>query len=47
MNVKTAKKPQKRIDISYVSRFKMQAYGNDNLYPQNLRAITQSSGTAE
>lgn len=47
MNVKTAKKPQKRIDISYVSRFKMQAYGNDNLYSQNLRAITQSSGTAE
>lgn len=47
MNVKTAKKPQKRIDISYVSRFKMQAFGNDNLYPQNLRAITQSSGTAE
>lgn len=47
MNVKTAKKPQKRIDKTYVSRFKMQAYGGDNLYPQNIREITMASGTAE
>lgn len=47
MNVKTAKRPQKRIDKSYISRFKMQAYGGDNLYPQNIRAITMASGTAE
>lgn len=46
MNVKTIKKPQRRIDTSYVSRFKMQAYGYDNLYPQNLARITDASGTA-
>lgn len=47
MNVKTTKKPKPRIDIGYVSRFKMQAYGNDNLYPQNISAIAKASGTAE
>lgn len=47
MNVKTAKKSERRIDTSYVSRFRMQAYGNDNLYPQNVRLITNGSGTSE
>lgn len=47
MNVKNAKKPEKRIDTSYVSRYRMQAYGKDNLYPQTIRAITGASGTAE
>ena len=47
MNVRKAKKPEQRVDISYVSRFRMQAYGKDNLYPQTLRAITGASGTAE
>lgn len=47
MNVKTTKKPKPRIDIGYVSRFKMQAYGSDNLYPQNISAIAKASGTAE
>lgn len=46
MNVKTVKKPKRRVDVSYVSRFKMQAYGYDNLYPQNLARITEASGTA-
>lgn len=46
MNVKTVKKPNRRVDIGYVSRFKMQAYGYDNLYPQNLARITEASGTA-
>ncbi len=46
MNVKTIKKPPRRIDSSYVSRFNMQAYGGDNLYPQNLMRITDASGTA-
>jgi len=46
MNVKTVKKPQRRFDTSYVSRFKMQSYGYDNLYPQNLARITEASGTA-
>ncbi|WP_321479771.1 hypothetical protein [uncultured Bacteroides sp.] len=45
MNVKTAKKPESRIDISYLSKLKMSSFGNDNLYPQNLSAITASSGT--
>lgn len=47
MNIKTVKKAQKRIDTSYVNRFRMQTYGNDNLYPQNMRMITNASGTAE
>lgn len=47
MNVKNAKKPQKRIDTGYVSRYRMQSYGKDNLYPQHIREITGASGTAE
>ena len=46
MNVRTIKKPKRRIDTSYISRFRMQAYGYDNLYPQNLAHITDASGTA-
>lgn len=47
MNVKKAKKPAARIEVNYASRFKMQTYGDDNLYPQNIMAITSASGTAE
>lgn len=47
MNVKTAKKASERVDTSYVMRFNMQSYGDNNLYPQNIRLITQQSGTAE
>lgn len=47
MNVRIVKKPQRRVDTNYVSRFKMQAYGYDNLYPQNLNRITDASGTAK
>lgn len=47
MNVKTAKKPQKRIDVNFQQQFKMQSYGDDNLYPQNIMAITGASGTAQ
>lgn len=47
MNVKTTKKPQRRIDVYYSLRFKMQMYGSDNLYPQNLIDITNASGTAK
>lgn len=46
MNVRNAKKPQRRIDVNYEQRFKLQSYGNDNLYPQNIMAITAASGTA-
>lgn len=47
MNVRNAKKPQKRIDVNYEQRFKLQSYGYDNLYPQNIMAITAASGTAQ
>lgn len=47
MNVKSAKKPQKRVDVNFQQRFKMQSYGADNLYPQNIMAITGASGTAQ
>ena len=46
MNVKTAKKPESRVGVGYSQQFKMQTYGEDNLYPQNLLAITSASGTA-
>ncbi|MCI6672428.1 MAG: hypothetical protein PUG96_02430 [Prevotellaceae bacterium] len=47
MNVKSAKKPQRRIDTNYLQRFHLQSYGSDNLYPQNLMAIIGASGTAQ
>lgn len=46
MNVRTAKKPQPRIDVRYIQSLKLQSYGEDNLYPQHLAAITAASGTA-
>lgn len=47
MNVRTAKKPQPRIDVEYLQRFHCQSYGADNLYPQNVMDITNASGTAK
>lgn len=47
MNVKTAKKAERRIDTTYVSRFNMQTYGNNNLYPQDIMRIANASGTVE
>ena len=46
MNVKTAKKPQRRIETNFLLRWKLQSYGYDNLYPQNIMKITGASGTA-
>lgn len=46
MNVRTAKKPKARIDTRYIAALNLQAYGDDNLYPQHLAAITAASGTA-
>lgn len=46
MNVRTAKKPTPRIDTRYVASLRLQSYGDDNLYPQHLAAITAASGTA-
>lgn len=46
MNVIGAKKPPRRVEQDYERRFRMQRYGLDNLYPQNLTAIVGASGTA-
>lgn len=47
MNVKTAKKSPPRVDVNYLTRFNLQTYGADNLYPQHLQDITGASGTTE
>ena len=47
MNVKNAKKPQRRFDNSYIRQYNLQGYGHDNLYPQNIMAIIAASGTAQ
>lgn len=47
MNVKNAKKPQKRVEVNYEQRLRLQSYGFDNLYPQNILSIIQASGTAQ
>ena len=47
MNVKTAKKSPPRIDVRYLTRFNITSYGDDNLYPQHVQAISGASGTAD
>lgn len=47
MNIKTVRTKEKRIDTHYLSRFNLQSYGGDNLYPQDLLNIVGASGTAE
>lgn len=47
MNIKNTKKPSPRVDVGYLQKFGIQSYGADNLYPQNLTAVTNCSGTAE
>jgi hypothetical protein len=47
MNVKSAKKPEARIEVTLNRTLGIQSYGYDNLYPQHLQAITSASGTAE
>ena len=39
------KKASSRIDVNYIRQFGIQSYGEDNLYPQTLRQIVQSSAT--
>ena len=46
MNVRTARKPQPRVDTRYIATLRLQSYGEDNLYPQNISAIVSASGTA-
>ena len=47
MNVRNTRKPDKRFDSNYNIRFKLQSYGYDNLYPQNIIDIVGASGTAK
>lgn len=46
MNVRNSKLPEQRVETSYDQRFRIQRYGRDNLYPQNIMMITGASGTA-
>ena len=46
MKVSTTSKAQARIDVGYLSRFNMQTYSKNNLYPQTIRDITNESPTA-
>lgn len=39
------KKASSRVDVNYIRQFGIQSYGEDNLYPQTLRQIVQSSAT--
>lgn len=43
MNIKTLKKPAKRVENAYNSRLDIQAYGHDNLYPQQALAVVMAS----
>ena len=45
MNINNVRKPKKRIDVSYCSTLSIQLYGRDNLYPQRMRDLIQSSHT--
>ena len=45
MNINNVRKPKKRIDVSYCSTLNIQLYGRDNLYPQRMRDLIQSSHT--
>lgn len=47
MNVRNIKKTERRVEVGNWSRFKVQTYGSDNLYPNNLERITAASGTTE
>ena len=46
MNVKNTIKPQERVEVADISRFNIQSYGYNNLYPQHLSDIVAASGTA-
>lgn len=45
MNSKLARKSQKRIDTSYLSALRIQRYGWNNLYPQDVDKIVRNSAT--
>lgn len=45
MNIKRTKKAEPRIDVRYLSALGIKTYGDNNLYPQDLRDIIMSSPT--
>lgn len=45
MNIQKIKKAPQRIDVGYLSTFGIKAYGANNLYPQQAKAILDSSST--
>lgn len=45
MNVKSLKKPAKRVPVGYLRQYGIQTFGEDNLYPQALLGIIAASST--
>ena len=45
MNIQKIKKAPQRIDVGYLSTLGIKAYGANNLYPQQAKAILDSSST--
>ena len=45
MNIKRTKKPETRIDVKFLSSLGIKTYGDNNLYPQDVRDIILSSPT--
>lgn len=45
MNINKVKKAQQRIDTSYLATLGIKSYGANNLYPQQAKAILDSSST--
>ena len=45
MNIAKIKKAPQRIDVGYLSTLGIKSYGANNLYPQQARAILESSST--
>lgn len=45
MNIAKIKKAQRRIDVGYLSTLEIKSYGANNLYPQQAKAILDSSST--
>ena len=45
MNITNIKKAPQRIDVSYLATLGIKSYGRNNLYPQQAKAILDSSST--
>lgn len=45
MNVGNIKRSKPRFKVTYLSRFNLQSYGDDNLYPQRMEQLLANSAT--